>query len=129
MHSMIVHENRIVKQAEGLNLPHPQLLLPRNQKCGAVWKSSGTLARKFVLEFLYPSGSVNKALLSSECRVRVHSDVTHQNMVIHTINVFSFLGTGGGYGVELFTSGYVHKGNWVQDWMNVLFHLKLKKKI
>ena len=113
MHSMIVHENRIDKQAEGLNLPHPQLLLPRNQKCGTDWKSSGTLARKFVLEFLYPSGSVNKALLPSEGRVRVHSDVTHQNMVIHTINVFSLLGTGGGYGVELFTSGYIHKGNWV----------------
>jgi len=113
MHSMIVHENRIVKQAEGINLPHPQLLLPRNQKCGTDWKNSGTLTRKLVLEFLYPSSSVNKALLPSEGRVRVHSDVTYQNMVIHTINVFSLFGTGGGYGVELFTSRYIHEGNWV----------------
>ena len=113
MHSMIVQENRIIKQAEGLNLPHPQLLLPRNQKCGTDWKNSGTLTRKLVLEFLYPSSSVNKALLPSEGRVRVHSDVTYQNMVIHTINVFSLFGTGSGYGVELFTGGYIHEGNWV----------------
>ena len=105
---MIVHENRIDKQAGGLTYHTRNCFCPTKESAELI-ESSGTLARKLSLEFLYPSSSVNKALLSSECRVRVHSDVTHQNMVIHTINVFSLLGTGGGYGVEFFTSGYINK--------------------
>jgi hypothetical protein len=87
------------------------------------------LAGKLGLKLFYPTCSINKAFFTCKSGVRIHSDIAHQDVVIHTINVFSLLGTGGGYGVELFTSGYVHKGNWVQNWMNVLFHLKLKKDI
>jgi hypothetical protein len=59
--------------------------------------------------------------------VRVHRDITHQNMMIHTVDIFSLLGTGSGNGVEFLTGGYIHKHNWVKYWMNVFLHLEYIK--
>ena len=44
--------------------------------------------RELALELLYAACSINETLFASESRVRVHRDITQNDLVFHAIDSF-----------------------------------------
>ena len=49
--------------------------------------------RKLRLKFFYATCSIDKALLAGKGGMRIHSDITNDQRIVDTLEVFGFAGT------------------------------------
>lgn len=79
-------------------------------------------SRELWLKFLYPTSSINKSFFPGVSRVRIHSHISHQQMVINPLDVFGLFGSGGRLRYELFASWDINKTNRVESGVYIFFH-------
>ena len=85
--------------------------------------------RKLLLKLFYAAGSVDKTFFACICGVGICGHIARNHIVIYAVNVFNLLALHSGAREKTGARRYVHKTDWMEVGMDILFHSGFAPKL